>query len=374
MRRVPFKKSLVGSIGVELEFQIVSPQTYTLIPRAKDLIRSIRESDFSRQIIPEITQSMIEINSSVHHSPAELLREFAAIHDFLMHKAEALAIRFCGGGVHPFQRWNLQKIFPTLRYKNLSQKYRYLSKRSTVFGQHIHVGCASARDALYLTHALGRYVPQFIALSACSPFYQGVDTGYYSSRSTIFTNFPMSGVIPYFLTWEEFSDYFYKLRRLGVIKSMKDFYWDVRPKPEFGTVEIRVCDTPLSMKKAVDITAYVQALVFYLLREKPITISHDLYYLYNYNRFQASRYGYEGEFIHPDSQTKLVIRDDILHTWENIQDVADELNSREAIERLLEGVKTNQSDALYLRDIYKEKGTYPQVVAAQCQRWAEPLM
>src|SRR5262249_27038602 len=153
-----------------------------------------------------------------------------------------------------------------------SKKYTYLSKRSTVFGQHIHIGCKSGEDAIYLTHALSRYVPQFIAICASSPFYQGVDTGYASSRSTVFNAFPLSGVMPYLITWNEFSEYYYKMRNYGIIGSMKDFYWDIRPKPEFGTVEIRVCDTPLTIRTAAIITAYIQALSLYLLEEKPIQI------------------------------------------------------------------------------------------------------
>ncbi len=250
MRKLPFKKSSVASIGVELEFQLIDPHSYGLISRAKDLIRNIEASPYQIRIKPEITQSMIEINSSIHHSPQTMLEEFSELQSYLLEQANELSIAICGGGTHPFQRWSTQKIFPTKRYKKVSNKYRYLSKQATVFGQHIHVGCGNAEDALYITHALARYVPQFIAIMASSPFYQGAYTGFCSSRSTLFNSFPLSGVIPYLINWNEFSDYFYKMRNLGIISSMKDFYWDIRPKPEFGTVEIRVCDTPLTIKKS----------------------------------------------------------------------------------------------------------------------------
>ncbi|VVC74837.1 Putative glutamate--cysteine ligase 2 [Aquicella siphonis] len=372
MRILPFKESRTATIGIELELQIINPKTCALVSRSKDLIRNIKQSDFKTWIKPEITQSMIEINSSIHHSPKEMLEELSEIQKFLIAQANAIHVAFCGGGTHPFQKWTMQKIFPTWRYKKLSKKYRYLSKRATVFGQHIHVGCSNADDALYLTHALTRYVSQFIALSASSPFYQGIDTGFFSSRSTIFNAFPLSGVMPYLTAWSEFSDYFYKMKNLKIIGSMKDFYWDIRPKPEFGTVEIRVCDTPLTIKKAVIITAYIQALSLYLLTEKPLAISPDLYFLYSYNRFQASRYGLDGEFINPYTLQECSILEDILDTIKKIQRYANQLNNMGYISLLMEDVINKTSDAGLERQLYKQFNSLPQVVAEQCKIWAKP--
>ncbi|HEX4045144.1 MAG TPA: YbdK family carboxylate-amine ligase [Gammaproteobacteria bacterium] len=370
MKILPYKKSLVASMGIELEFQIINPKDFALISRAKDLIRNIKNSAYEKRISPEITQSMIEINSSIHTSPKEMLAELSVLHEFLLQQAQALDINFCGGGTHPFQKWTTQKIFPTVRYKNLSRKYRYLSKRSTVFGQHIHVGCENGEDAIYLTHALARYVPQLIAISASSPFYQGIDTGYFSSRSTVFSAFPLYGVMPFLTNWEDFSDYFYKMRSYGIINTMKDFYWDIRPKPEFGTVEIRVCDTPLTIKKAVIVAAYVQALSLYLLEERPVHISRDLYYLYNCNRFQASRYGYDGEFINVYTASSSLIVDDIIETIKKIERYANHLNSMGYIAQLMEEVMNKKNDAVLLRQLLKQSNSFSAVVSEQCKIWA----
>lgn len=370
MKLLPFKPSKNASIGTELEFQIINPNSYALISRAKDLIRNIKASPYSYNIKPEITQSMIEINSSIHHSPTEMLQELLELQDFLLTKASMLNIAFCGGGTHPFQKWTMQKIFPTERYKNLSRKFQYLSKRSTVFGQHIHVGCQNSEDALYLTHAFARYVPQFIAICASSPFYQGIDCGHVSSRITVFNAFPLSGVIPYLTSWEEFSTYFYKMRSYGIISSMKDFYWDIRPKPEYGTVEIRVCDTPLTFKKAVIITAYIQALALYLLEEKPFKISHDLYYLYNHNRFQASRYGYDGNLIDPYTSHSNLIANDIIETIKKIEHYANKLNTMIYLSPLIDNVINKRNDSLILKQIYKQTNSFQKVVQEQCNLWS----
>src|SRR3990167_7590588 len=349
MTLLPFKKSALASIGIELEYQIVSPKTFELTSRSKELIRQISQGEYQTRIKPEITQSMIEINSSVHSTVNELYDELVLIRNYLSQQAQDMQVLICGGGTHPFQKWTLQKVYPSMRYKNLASKFRYLAKRATVFGQHIHIGCESGDDAIYLTHALARYTPHFLAICASSPFYQNTDTGFYSARSTIFNSFPLSGVVPFIHTWEEFAAYFYKMKDFGIATSMKDYYWDIRPKPEFGTAEIRVCDTPLTIQKAAMIAAYVQALSVYLLTERPLKLSEDLYYLYNYNRFQSSRYAFTGDLIDFETAEKTFINEDILRTIKKIEPYANRLNSMGYISLLLNSVINKETDTDYLR-------------------------
>lgn len=369
MKLLPFKSSRQSSIGMELEFQLIDPISFDLISKAKDFIRNIHESPYQNKIKPEITQSMIEINTSIHHSPTMIIGELADIQAFLLYQAKLAGVRISGGGTHPFQQWSLQKIFPTPRFKSKAHLYRYLSKRSTVFGLHIHVGCKTAEDALYLTHAIARFIPQLLALSASSPFYQGIDTGFASARSSVFNAFPLSGVIPYLTNWKAFSEYYYKMRKLKIIDSMKDFYWDIRPKPEFGTVEVRICDTPLTLNKAVIISAYLQTLADYLLTEKPDILSQDLYYLYSYNRFQASRYGLDGEFINPTDFKKISIADDILKTIERIQPYTKQLNNTQLISQIEFNAINKLNDANKIRQIYKDKPLFENLMRIQCEYW-----
>lgn len=371
MKILPFKSSNQASLGVELEFQIINPHTFDLISRAKDLITEIKGSHFRKLIKPEVTQSMIEFNSSVHTNATNLLIELIEMRNFLLELGSQFNVLFSGGGTHPFQKWELQKIFPTKRFKTLARQFRYLSKRSTVFGMHIHIGCANSEDALYLTHALGRFVPQFIALSASSPYYQGVDTGFDSSRMTIFTSFPLCGTIPYLTTWQEFSTYFYKLRKIGIVETMKDFYWDIRPKPEFGTVELRICDTPLTFKRVVMIAAYAQTLARYLLDHKTTYPLRDLYHLYNYNRFQASRYGLKGEIIEPVNFERISIKDDILNTINLIDKYSDLLNNKDLISQLNASLNQAVNNAFELRRVFKDTGSLTKVVQEQCIQWAK---
>lgn len=367
----PLHKNL--SIGLEMELQIIDPKTHDLIHRAKELIRNIRQSQYEEQIKPEITQSMIEINSSIHHSPAELEKEMLKISHYLLDLSHQLKISICGGGTHPFQTWSARKIFPSSRFRTISKQYGYLAKRFTVFSMHVHVGCANGDNSIYLTHVLSRYIPQLIALSASSPFYQGSYTGYHSTRVNVVNAFPLSGHLPYMNTWREFKAYYKKMRKLKIIESMKDFYWDVRPKPEFGTVEIRICDMPLTVQKAVMLTAYIQTLVYYLLKKHPYPIISELYEVYDYNRFQASRFGFDGDFIHPYTQKHTSIQRDILETIRLLKPFATHLGNEHYLNELKHMTLNKQNDADLLREAFKKEESLTKTVKRKCAIWKKAL-
>ena len=259
----------------------------------------------------------------------------------------------------------MQRISARPRFIQLSSLYGYLAKQFTVFGQHIHIGCASADESLYLLHALNRYLPHFIALSASSPFYQGVDTRFDSARLNSVFAFPLSGRAPLIFDWQEFEhDYFAKMEKTGVVESMKDFYWDIRPKPEYGTIELRVCDTPLTVERAAALTAYLQALCRMLLQRDDIAPVEDDYLVYNYNRFQACRFGLDGVLVHPKSNQSLLLRDDILATLRQLTPHAAALGSESALERLHREVACEGNHASFLRQQFREAGSVQGMVDA----------
>lgn len=188
-----FKASESLTMGIELELQLVNWTDFDLSGSASDLLHLLGHHTFPGEVKPEITESMIEISTAVHHSHAELLAQLRSIRDALVRTGDRLNIAVCGGGTHPFQRWSERRIFPNPRFNQLSSLYGYLAKQFTVFGQHVHIGCASANESLYLLHALNRYVPHFVALAASSPFFQGVDTQFDSARLNSVFAFPLSG-------------------------------------------------------------------------------------------------------------------------------------------------------------------------------------
>jgi len=360
-----FKSSKPLTLGVELELQLVNSYDMDLSSSANDLLELLRRKPFPGVVTPEMTQSMIEVATDVHTEHGPLLAQLQTMRDTLVRAGDRLNIEIAGGGTHPFQRWFEQRIFSKPRFEELSGLYGYLAKQFTVFGQHVHVGCASADDALFLLHALNRYVPHFIALSASSPFSQGVDTLFDSARLNSVFAFPLSGRAPFVLRWDDFTEvYFSKMESTGVVKSMKDFYWDIRPKPEYGTIELRVCDTPLTVERAAGLACYLQALCRHLLERNEPPPEEDDYLVYTYNRFQACRFGLEGQMVHPKTRERIGIREDILATLRLLQPHALVLNAQAAMDEIERTAGRDFNHAGYLRRRYAETGSVQGVVRA----------
>jgi carboxylate-amine ligase len=367
----PFATSASLTMGVELELQLVSLSDFDLVPASPDMLDLLARAPFPGNVTPEITQSMIEINSSVHTGHEGLLAQLRQIRDTLLAAGDRLNVGVCGGGTHAFQQWSERRIFAKPRFKEVSQLYGYLAKQFTVFGQHVHIGCRSGDEAMYLLHALNRYVPHFIALSGSSPFLQGADTSFQSARLNSVFAFPLSGRAPFLLRWDAFAEeYFEKMAGTGIVKSMKDFYWDLRPKPEYGTIELRVCDTPLSVERAAALASYLQALCRYLLEGNEPAPREDDYLVYNYNRFQACRFGLDGTLVHPQRHEQVVLRDDILDTLRRLEPHYEALGSGAALEQLRRDIHLG-SDADYLRLAFREGGSREAVVDAALERFRE---
>ena len=357
------------TMGVELELQLLDTLDLDLAPRAQDLLRALDKHPGAWDVKPEITRSMIEIGTSIQREHAPLRDELHDLCRQLSRAARRLNIAIGGGGTHAFQHWSQQQIFPTERFHYISELYGYLAKQFTVFGQHVHIGVPNGDEALWLLHALSRYVPHFIALSASSPYVQGVDTGFDSARLNSVFAFPLSGRAPFCLTWQDFEKFFDKMTSTGVVNSMKDFYWDIRPKPEYGTIELRVCDTPLAVEKAAALACYLQCICRYLREQRPFEPSEDDYLVYTFNRFQACRFGLAGTYVDPRSHEHRTIADDILATLQKIEQHAIELGADSACRVLREVAQSGVNDATVLRGEYADARSLNEVVRRQCLRW-----
>jgi carboxylate-amine ligase len=369
MKVLEFKASRPLTFGIELELQVLHARTWDLVRGADDLLNCLAKVKHPGEFKPEITESMIEYNSSVHECHAPLLIELCSMRDVLARQAGRLNLAIAGGGTHPFHAWHERRIYPGERFQHLSALYGYLAKQFTVFGQHIHIGCASGDDAIYLTHQFSRYIPHFIALSAASPFSQGHDTLFETARLHAVSAFPLSGHMPPVQDWAQFNDYFGKMSMYGIIASMKDFYWDIRPKPEYGTVEIRICDTPLDVKTAAALAAYAQALAAWLLAEHPHPIVPELYDVYGYNRFQACRFGFHAAIIDPFTQKTAVLEQDIDTTLTMLAPYAVALESTMALQQLRTMAAQRVNGAAWLRAQFERAPLLKDVVQAQAAHW-----
>jgi carboxylate-amine ligase len=366
-----FADSRAFTLGVELELQIVNRHDYDLAPGAADLLRvNAKRKKMTADVKPEITSSMIEVSTGICERHRDVSEQLLEVRDALVEDAGKLNLRLCGGGTHAFQDWSQRRIFDTPRFQQVSTLYGYLSKQFTVFGQHVHIGCPSPDGALWLLHAMSRFMPHVIALSASSPFVQGTDTGFHSARLNSVNAFPLSGRSPFHLTWDAFTVYFEKMRRTGVVESMKDFYWDIRPKPEYGTIEVRVMDTPLTVERAAAIAVYLQCIARWLAKDKPFQPQEDDYLAYTYNRFQACRFGLDGEVVDPVTAVHRPLRELIRETIEAVEMHAIELHAERGLAAIREALAQEPgTDADWLRQAQGKEQFLPEVVRQQCVKF-----
>jgi carboxylate-amine ligase len=367
-----FRHSEALSLGVELELQLVSRRDFDLTRGATDLLGSLQYDGRFGEIKLEITESMIEVSTQPQLTVAGIAADLAGLRDTLRSHCERNNIAICGGGTHPFHRWPERRICPGERFDELYQRYGYLAKQFTVFGQHIHVGCSSADDAIWLTQALGVHVPAFIALSASSPYVDGVDSFFQSARLNAVSAFPLSGQCPPLASWADFVEHFGFLQACGIAHSIKDLYWDVRPKPEFGTVEIRVCDTPLSIEQATALAALAQTLARWLLRTRPALHTEKQLHVARYNKFQACRYGMAAMISDPLSCCQQSLKQSLANLLATLLDDARELGCEFWIQALLLTVADDAGDAAWLRARQAEHGNLNDVVREAADQLMPP--
>lgn len=365
MEQIPFVSSSPNTLGIELELQLIDPASFDLTAASDELLAQLANHPVADRVKPEITRSMIELNSSVHEHPAGLLAEMREMRDALCEAADAVGVGIAGGGTHPFMRWQERAISDTPRFQYLAEMYGYLARQFTVFGQHIHLGVPSGDAAIRLVHGLSPYVPHFIALSASSPYREGVDTLFSCARLNAVNSFPLAGHMPPEVSdWYRFEAHLAQLRDSGLAESIKDLYWDIRPKPEFGTVEIRVCDTPLTVERACQLGAFAQALAVLLSREP--TPPAKAWLAYRCNHFQACRFGLHGSYVTPDGQ-RVRLSDHLKQLFERLMPVAEELGTTDMLQALRDEVLRGGNDARWLRSQFHRSRELPTMVEAMTQ-------
>ena len=345
-----FKQSSPLTLGVELELQLLSQRDYDLTRAATDLLGSMDYDERFGEIKLEITESMIEVSTLPRATVDGIASDLDGLRQTLIAQCSCNNIAICGGGTHPFHRWPDRRICPGERFDELYSRYGYLAKQFTVFGQHIHIGCTSADEATWLTQALAPYVPIFIALSASSPYVDGVDTLFQSARLNAVSAFPLSGQCPELRDWSHFIEHFHFLQDCGIVKTIKDLYWDIRPKPEFGTVEIRVCDTPLNIERATALAALAQCLARYLLRTQPPLNTGLQSHVARYNKFQACRYGFDAQISDPLLRKQTGIKEWLGELLEQLSEDAHALGCSPWLDLLKVSLAAESNDASWLRE------------------------
>jgi glutamate---cysteine ligase / carboxylate-amine ligase len=350
------------TIGVEEEFQIVDPDTWALRSHVSELLTASAPS-LGDQIKRELHQSIVEVGTKICANVTELEDEVCRIRRELSHSAESVGLRIAAAGTHPFSNWKDQILSPGERYENIVEELQQLARSLLIFGLHIHVAVPDKASTIELLNEARYFLPHLLALSTSSPFWQGRDTGLKSYRTTVFRRFPRSGIPEHFDSWTEYEAYLDMLVELHCIDNGKKIWWDLRPHPVFGTLEFRICDVPTSPRVSVALAALAQALVVKLYRLRRSNLGFRIYSraLVEENKWRAARYGLDGRLIDFGKRTEVPMRDLALELLAFVDDVADELGSRKALDYVHTIVKEGTSADRQLQ-VYRETGDLRAVV------------
>ena len=350
------------TIGVEEEFQIVDPDTWELRSHVSELLTASAPS-LGDQIRRELHQSIVEVGTKICANVSELEDEVCRIRRDLSQSAEGVGLRIAAAGTHPFSSWKDQVISPGERYQNIVEELQQLARSLLIFGLHIHVAVPDTTSTIELLNEARYFLPHLLALSTSSPFWQGRDTGLKSYRTAVFRRFPRSGIPDQFDSWSEYAAYLDMLVELHCIDNSKKIWWDLRPHPVFGTLEFRICDVPTSPRVTVALAALAQALVVKLHRLRRRNLGFRIYprALIEENKWRAARYGVDGRLIDFGRRTEVAMRDLALELLEFVDDVADELGSRKALE-YVQTIVTDGTSADRQLQVYRETGDLRAVV------------
>jgi len=324
---IPFTLSPRLTLGVEVELQLLDPRTHDLGPFAPSLFERIGES---KRIKPEIFQSMVEINTEICESAADVRRDLAESIAALRAQAAEIGFLLGASGSHPFASWEERVPYPSERYEMLMDRNRWIARRLAIFGLHVHVGVRDGRHAVGMINRLLPWLPHLLALSANSPFWRGHDTGLASSRATVFEAQPTAGHPCVIASWSEFEAYFEAAKACRAITGIKDIWWDIRPQPDYGTIELRICDVPSTLTEIVALVALVHAMAHHSDRElrKKNVFRPQTDWVTRENKWRALRWGLDAECVLDAAGAHRPMREDLAAILAKLDPIARDLGTQ----------------------------------------------
>ena len=339
--QIPFHCSPSSSLGVEWELQLVDRETRQLTSGATEILAEMCPDGEHPTAKAELLQSTVEVITGVCTTVPEAMADLAGTIALVSAGAEARGLGLMCAGTHPMTDWQSQQISDHPRYVKLIEDMQWLGRRLQIFGVHVHVGVRSPDKAIAIVNALSAYLPHLLALSASSPYWVGGDTGLASARSKVFEGLPTAGLPQQLTDWAQFETYMETLIKTHTIASIKEVWWDVRPHPTYGTVELRICDGLPTIAEVGMVAALSQCLVDTFDREidKGYTLPTPRRWVVQENKWRAARYGLDAEIIVGQSDVQ-PIRQGLRQLVQDMRSTADRLGCAEQldlVEQVLQG-------------------------------------
>jgi glutamate---cysteine ligase / carboxylate-amine ligase len=350
------------TLGIEEEFQTIDPHTRELRSHMSRIVDE-GQVKLQEQVKAEMHQAVVEVGTVICKNIQEAREDVINLRRYVIEIADRVGLKIVSAGTHPFSHWADQPITPNPRYDQIIEELQEAARSNLIFGLHVHVGIPSREVGVHIMNVARYFLPHVFALSTNSPFWEGRNTGYKSFRTKVFDKFPRTGLPEHFNSATDYDNFLQLLIKTGCIDNGKKIWWDLRLHPFFDTVEFRICDAQLRVDETIALAAVMQAIVVKLYKLMSSNLSFRTYRkpLINENKWRAARYGIDGKLIDFGKQIELPARDLIKELLEFVDDVVDELGSREEVEYVYKMLE-NGTGADRQLEVYNKTKDYKSVV------------
>jgi glutamate---cysteine ligase / carboxylate-amine ligase len=373
---IPFHGSPAPTLGVEVELELVDRETRDLVSAATPILSELGEGHPDGEhpkAKHELFECTVEIITGICHSVAEAHDDLAGTLGEVREAAGRRGLEVICSGTHPFAAWQDQVISADPRYHRLVEAMGLTAERLQIFGVHFHVGVADGERVVAIANGLSNYIPHLLGLSASSPYWEGHDSGLASMRSKIFESLPTAGLPEQIRDWSEFERFMHTLISADAISTIREVWWDIRPHPDFGTVELRMCDGIPSLREVASMAALAQCLVTWLdaRAEGGQALAGPSEWVLRQNKWRAARYGLDAKLIVDDNGTCHSLPDLVEELMTTLQPIASELQCADelaGLSQILDGGASYQRQ----RRVVAQGGTLQDVVDLLIGEMAEP--
>jgi glutamate---cysteine ligase / carboxylate-amine ligase len=324
------------TLGIEEELMIVDAETLELSNSIEALLQALSDSHPQGEIKPELMESVCEIATTPCRNTGEAGQQLRALRSRVKEVASGMGLAIGSAGTHPFAMWEDQRIVSRPRYRDLVAGLQFVARQELIFGIHVHVGVDDPDKAIHVVNGMRVHLPMLLALSCNSPFWRADSTGLLSTRTPIFRAFPRVGIPP---RYDNFEDYARRIEFMTTCKVIRDYtylWYDVRPHPNFGTVEVRVMDSQTRVEHTLALAALVQAMVKELCEHFDANkrLSRYPYEMLDENKWLAARHGLDGELVDLPKTSRVHARDLTRRLMERLRPHAEDIGSVEDFDGL----------------------------------------
>jgi len=323
------------TIGIEEELMIVDAGSYELVNAIESLLEDARGADTTAgEIKPELMESVLEIATRPAANTAEAGQQLRTLRRQVHDIAARRGLTIGSAGTHPFALWEDQRIASRQRYRELVNALRFVARQELIFGLHVHVGLDDPDKAIHVANGMRVHLPVLLALSANSPFWRGDGTGMASTRLPIFRAFPRVGVPPSYRDWADYERQIEFMVSSGVMEDYTYLWYDVRPHPKLGTVEIRACDAQTRVEHTLGLAALIQAMVKELAEhfDEGKHLGEYPWQMLDENRWLAARHGLSGELVDLPTNARVATKALAQRLLDRLRDHAQDLGSAAELE------------------------------------------